>query len=125
MVARDLKMRCRSETPGLLGRSSIAHRSTQDVEDATVVGTAGVAALINGQSGTMVSLTPLGSAEPTTQILLEQVAGIERPIPATWLDAGPLAVNKNFSRYLRPLVGDLPQFAAELAASTLINSGVC
>lgn len=125
IVARDLKIRCRSETPGLLGRSSIAHRSAQDVEDATAVGAAAVSALISGQTGTMVSLTPLGSAEPTTLVPLDEVAGIERPIPSSWLDNGSLAVNGNFCRYLRPLVGELPEFAAELAAFTLMNSGVC
>jgi 6-phosphofructokinase 1 len=125
MVARDLKMRCRSETPGLLGRSSIAHRSAQDLEDATAVGAAGVAALTSGRSGSMVALTPLGSAESTTLVSLDQVAGIERPLPGTWLDRGSLAVNQNFCRYLRPLVGELPEYAAELAATTLMNSGVC
>src|SRR5579875_3815974 len=40
IVARELKMRCRSETPGLLGRASIAHRSEQDVRDAAEVASA-------------------------------------------------------------------------------------
>jgi 6-phosphofructokinase 1 len=117
MVARELKMRCRSETPGLLGRTSIAHRSTQDIEDAITVGGAGVQALLDGRGGNMVALTPLGSAERTTLVPLEQVAGMERPIPAAWLESGPLAVNENFCRYLLPLVGELPRYAAELPTS--------
>lgn len=124
-VARELKMRCRSETPGLLGRSSIAHRSAQDVEDAITVAAAGVQALVDGQSGNMVALTPLGSAERTVLVPLERVANIERSIPTTWLDAGPLAVNENFRQYLLPLIGELPQYGAELPTSTLMNTGVC
>lgn len=125
IVARELKMRCRSEIPGLLGRSSIAHRSTQDIEDAVAVAAAGVQALVDGRSGNMVALTPLGSAERTALVPLEIVANIERSIPTTWLDAGPLAVNENFRQYLLPLIGELPQHAAELPAFTLINTGVC
>jgi 6-phosphofructokinase 1 len=125
MVARELKMRCRSETPGLLGRASIAHRSLQDVEDAVTVGAAGVQALIDGQSGTMVALTAVGSVEPTKLVPLEQVGGAERAIPSAWIESGPRAVNDSFCLYLKPLVGELPQHTAELPTLTLTNTGVC
>ena len=125
VVARELKMRCRSETPGLLGRASIAHRSPQDVEDAATVGTAGVQALVDGQSGNMVALTTVGSVEPTRLVPLEQVAGAERTIPSAWIESGPRAVNDNFRLYLKPLLGELPKYAAELPTLTLTNTGVC
>jgi 6-phosphofructokinase 1 len=118
IVARELKMRCRSETPGLLGRALIAHRSAQDVEDAITVAVAGVRSLLDNRGGNMIALTPLGSAERTTLVPLEQVAGIERTIPAAWIQPGPLAVNESFRHYLKPLVGELPQYAAELPIST-------
>jgi 6-phosphofructokinase 1 len=125
LVARELKMRCRSETPGLLGRASIAHRTPQDVQDATTVGIGGVQALLEGRSGNMVGLTPLGSAEPTALVPFEQVGNAERVIPAAWLEPGPLVVNESFHRYLKPLIGELPRYAAELPISTFINTGVC
>jgi 6-phosphofructokinase 1 len=125
VVARELNMRCRSEAPGLLGRASIAHRSAQDVEDAINVAVAGVEALLHNQSGNMVALTPFGSTERTRLVPLEQVAGVERTIPTEWLQPGPLAVNENFHRYLLPLIGELPQYAAELSTPTLINIGAC
>lgn len=125
VVARELKMRCRSETPGLLGRASIAHRAPQDIQDAITVGIAGVQALLEGQPGNMVALNPLGSGVPTRLVPLETVAGVERTIPPAWLAPGPLEVNDNFLQYLGPLVGDLPRYASELPTSTLTNSGVC
>jgi len=124
-VARHLKMRCRHETPGLLGRASIAHRSTQDLQDAVDVGVAGVKALLTGMSGHMVALNPIGSPEPTRLIPLKEVAGVERTIPTSWLNDGPLAVNEACLQYLRPLVGPLPQYAQELPALSLSTTGVC
>lgn len=125
IVTRELKMRCRSETPGLLGRASIAHRSQQDIGDAARVGIAAVDALLNNQAGNMVSLLPLGSSEHTTLVPFEKVAGVERPIPAAWLDAGPLSVSDDFRRYVEPLVGELPQYASELPTSVFTGTGVC
>jgi len=123
-VATALKMRCRSETPGLLGRASIAHRSQQDLQDAIDVGTAGVQALLDGRHGHMVSLTPIGSAKPTTLVPLEDVAGVERTIPETWLSGGPLAVNDACLQYLKQLVGPLPQYAPEFVTLSLVTLGV-
>ncbi|MGH9599158.1 MAG: diphosphate--fructose-6-phosphate 1-phosphotransferase, partial [Terracidiphilus sp.] len=45
-VARRLKMRCRSEKPGLLGRASILHASKQDMKDADLVGRVAVRGLL-------------------------------------------------------------------------------
>jgi 6-phosphofructokinase len=123
-VATQLKMRCRHETPGLLGRASIAHRSEQDLRDAVDVAIAGVQALRNGQSGHMAALTPIGSSSPTTLISLEEVAGLERTIPEAWLSDGPLAVSEACLDYLRPLVGSLPQYAPELPSLSLSTIGV-
>jgi 6-phosphofructokinase 1 len=125
IVAQELKMRCRSETPGLLGRASIAHRSAQDFADALLVGVSGVRALLDDGSGNMLALNPIGSSEPTTLVPLEQVSGVERTIPSAWLGSGPLPVAEQFESYLRPLVGTLPKYAAELPSSSLTNMGVC
>lgn len=124
IVAQELKMRCRSETPGLLGRASIAHRSAQDFSDAVTVAVAGVQALLNGNDRNMVSLNPMGSAMPTTLVPLEHVAGVERAIPNAWLGSGPVPVTQQFEQYLRPLVGALPKYAPRLPTLSLTNTEV-
>lgn len=108
-VAKHLKVRCRSEKPGLLGRSSMLHVAQQDVADAEQVGRAGVQGLLAGETGKMVSLLPLrGTSQPNYKLVaLHDVAGIERPMPAEWLGDGAIPVNESFFDYLRPLIGDL------------------
>lgn len=116
VVAKNLKIRCRSEKPGLLGRASMAHVSNQDQQDAELVGRAGVRALLAGATDMMVALRPLGdtSALGYDLVPLSAVAGIERAIPAEWLIGGPLAVTGGFVEYLRPLVGELFQYSPAL-----------
>jgi 6-phosphofructokinase len=116
VVAKNLKIRCRSEKPGLLGRASIAHVSMQDQQDAELVGRAGVRALLGGATDMMVALRPLEDTGTLGYDLvpLSAVAGIERTIPAEWLTGGPLAVTGGFLEYLRPLVGELFQYSPAL-----------
>jgi len=109
IVAQRMKIRCRTERPGLLGRSSMLHVSARDLADADLVGRAGVLALLAGLTEKMVSLRPLNHAEPDgfDLVPLHSVAGIERPIPAAWLSGTSSAVNDAFLEYVRPLVGGL------------------
>jgi 6-phosphofructokinase 1 len=118
MVAENLKIRCRSEKPGLLGRSSIALVSTQDQQDAELVGRAGVRALLAGETDKMVALRPLGDAGELGYDLvpLSAAAGIECAIPAEWLVEGPLAVASAFREYLQPLVGELYRYSPSLSS---------
>jgi len=108
-VARNLKMRCRSEKPGLLGRASMLHAAPQDLEDADVVGRAAVRGLLAGETGKMVALLPLGDAGEagTSLVPLEAVAEVERPIPAAWTRDGAIPVGNEFFQYLEPLMGEL------------------
>ena len=115
IVGENLKIRCRSEKPGLLGRSSMAHVSVQDRQDADLVGRAGVRALLAGESDKMVALRPLANVDIGEAgydlVPLSATAGHERTIPGEWLSDGPLAVTKSFNEYLRPLVGDLRRYS--------------
>jgi ATP-dependent phosphofructokinase / diphosphate-dependent phosphofructokinase len=113
-VARNLKMRCRSEKPGLLGRSSMVHASAQDRKDAELVGRAAVRGLFAGETEMMVALLPLGDPgeHGYTFVPLNEVAEIERAIPAKWIRESAIPVGDGFFRYLKPLVGELaPHFA--------------
>ncbi len=116
IVAASLKVRCRSEKPGLLGRSSMAHLSQQDREDADLVGEAGVRALLAGETGKMIALLPLEAGPGGYGLVpFAEVAGVERTIPPAWLNYGPLAVSEEFRNYLTPLIGELDQYAPEFA----------
>lgn len=108
-VAQNLKMRCRSEKPGLLGRSSMLHASEQDQKDADMVGRAAVRGLLAGETEKMVSLLPLANSEGRgyTYVPLKVVAEVERPIPANWICDGAIPVREPFFEYVRPLMGDL------------------
>jgi ATP-dependent phosphofructokinase / diphosphate-dependent phosphofructokinase len=113
-VAQQLKMRCRSEKPGLLGRSSMLHAAPQDLKDADLVGRVAVRGLLAGETENMVSLKPLSEPGETgyTFVPLSEVAQVERPIPAEWTHEGAIPVGDAFFQYLNPLIGELaPSFA--------------
>ena len=128
IVTRRLKIRCRSEKPGLLGRSSMLHVSSRDLLDAELVGRAGVRALLEGNTNKMVSLLPLNNSNNTKDagydlVPLDAVAGKDRPIPATWLSDKATSVNEGFVRYIRPLIGSLMEYHSPFRLDTrsLVN----
>jgi 6-phosphofructokinase 1 len=116
MVGARLKIRCRSEKPGLLARVSRAHISVQDQMDAELVGRAGVRALVSGETDKMVALRPLKDPGATgfDLVPLSVIAGVERTVTKEWLTNGPLAVGQEFQDYLRPLVGELYRYSPAL-----------
>lgn len=118
VVSQNLRIRCRSEKPGLLGRASIAHVSIQDQQDAELVGRAGVRALLAGETDKMISLRSLKDAGEFGYDLvpLSEAAGMDRAIPAEWLTDGPLAVTGAYREYLWPLVGDLYRYSPALSS---------
>jgi 6-phosphofructokinase 1 len=114
-VAEHLGIRCRSEKPGLIGRSCMAHVSEQDRRDAALVGREGVRALISGETGKMVALCGLDHAPEagsTELVALSEAAGSSRRIPLQWLTADGSTVSKEFSEYVRPIVGELSYYDA-------------
>lgn len=108
VVGEHLGIRARSEKPGLIGRSCMAHIAPQDLIDAELVGREGVRALLAGYSGCMVSLSPLhhGRAD-TTLVSLLQAGGPRRAVPTDWLSPHNLAMTEEFRSYLQPLTGEL------------------
>ena len=116
IVGKELKLRCRNEKPGLIGRASIALVSAQDRADAELVGREGVRALLAGETDKMVSLKPLGDAQGFELVPLSAAAKGERTIPKEFLSAGPLAVNEEFQNYVRPLMGELISYPPALTA---------
>jgi len=118
-VTRRLKIRCRDERPGLLGRASILHVSPQDRIDAEMVGRVAHEALAAGWDEQMVALTPLRRGEPaeTKLIPLEAVSGPDRGIPKEWIGEGNPPTNQLFEEYLRPFIGELLEYEDVFARS--------
>lgn len=119
IVAKELKVRCRDEKPGLLGRASMLHASRQDLTDAEFVGAEAVRALRAGHGDAMVALEPLqGDGRPSARLApLSSAAGSDRTIPQEWLCNHEVPVNDKFLEYVTPLIGDLLEY--EPAISTL------
>lgn len=117
-VARQLKIRCRSEKPGLLGRASMLHAAAQDWKDADLVGRAAVRGLLQGERDKMVALLPLNDAGECGYgyVPLASVAQVERPVPAEWTCDAAIPVSDRFFAYLEPLIGDLLPYCEPPAA---------
>lgn len=109
LVNRHTGLRCRSEKPGLIGRSAMAYVSPQDLADAELVGRECVRAIMRGETDSMVSLLPLAQAGASSSTLVpfSQVTTGSRALPAEWLDQDGLGVNDACRTYMRGIVGDL------------------
>ena len=118
LITEHLGLRCRSEKPGLIGRSALTYVSQRDRDDAELTGRECVRALADGKTGFMVTLRPLGSQEESGFELLPLTvaAGPRRAIPTEWLRSDELAVNEGFRRYLEPIVGPLHRYQPPLSA---------
>ena len=110
LVGEKLKMRCRTEKPGLIARAAMTQVSAQDQKDAELVGRAGVCALAAGETEKMVSLLPLGTERGYELVPLSEVADAERPLPAEWILDAAIPVGDRFFNYVRPLVGELTPY---------------
>lgn len=119
-VTQQLKIRCRSEKPGLCARASMLHVSQQDRADAEAVGRAAVVAAMEGHTGLMIALRPLkdDATSCCESIPLSAVAGQERVVPPKWLCDGDIPVDDRFIRYARRMVGPLNEFLRPLAEMT-------
>jgi 6-phosphofructokinase 1 len=116
VVARELKIRCRWEKPGLCGRASKLHLSEQDLADAELVGRAGVQATLTGHGGKAVALRPVGDETQYELRSFESMAG-ERHVPPEWIDDSDLGVTAPFRKYLQSCVGELVEYAVPLKDS--------
>ena len=114
VVGEALGIRCRSEKPGLIGRSCMAHLSARDLADAELVGQEGVRALLAGQTDRTVALEPLAdrTAPDTKLVPLDKAGGPGRALPGEWLSQDKLAVTESFRNYARPLIGPLSYYSS-------------
>jgi 6-phosphofructokinase 1 len=110
LVVNRLRLRARSEKPGLLGRSCAAHVSEVDRQESYRCGQAAVEAAIAGTTGQMVTLVREPGVEyrcATGLAELEKVANAERLLPPEWINASGTDVLPGFVQYAAPLVGPI------------------
>lgn len=113
LVTEKLKLRARSEKPGLLARSGAAYFSQLDWDEARLVGEAAVRAAVDGASNIMTTL----EREPGSlysmrcgTVPLATVASTERPFPAEWRNAAGNDVTSAFLDYAEPLLGPIERY---------------
>ncbi len=109
MITSELSFKVRTEKPGLLGRTSIAMRSSVDVAEAYEAGACAVRYAMEGGTGKMISLVrsnDLAYRCDFGTVPLEQAAGVEKKFPSEWISSSGTAVTDEFAEYCRPLIGD-------------------
>jgi ATP-dependent phosphofructokinase / diphosphate-dependent phosphofructokinase len=108
LVIERLKLRARSEKPGLLGRSSLLAVSESDWAEARLCGQAAVRAALEGSGGNMVTLErgPGNEYEIRNGLTpLQNAAFIERPVPQEWRAAIKSGNGDAFRKWALPLTG--------------------
>lgn len=113
LVSQKLKLRARSEKPGLLGRSSAVNISQSDWNDSRLCGQRAVLAAIQQQGGNMVTLLTSSQADKPAETglaSLDRVALRERQFPEHWRNAAGNDVLPEFRTFAEPLTGEIPLF---------------
>jgi 6-phosphofructokinase len=117
VVARRLKIRCRWEKPGLMGRCSPHHVSPVDRADAEAVGRRAVRAVVERRTGVMVALASLNDEDdhPRCDLAPLSAAQGERCLPADWIvEKENIPMAPAFVRYVGRLVGELIDYPLPL-----------
>lgn len=119
LITKRLDLRARMDQPGTLQRMSQAHQSEVDLIEAEECGRAAVRGALAGTTDQMVILER--AEGPTYRCTigmadLEQVANVEKRLPADFINEEGNFVTDAFIDYALPLVGaPLPQFVELLA----------
>ncbi len=107
-ISVRLKIRARSEKPGLAARTGIEYVSQTDQKEAQLVGRAAVGSALKGDSGVMMTLDrqPGGKYRCIVgAVPLDKVAIAEKVLPDEFIDTKSNFITEAFLNYCRPLVG--------------------
>jgi 6-phosphofructokinase 1 len=114
LITNQLDLRARVDLPGTLQRSSQAHQSEVDLIEAEECGRAAVRGALAGATDEMVILERAeGPAYRSTigMATLDQIANVEKPMPAAFINDEGNNVTDAFIEYALPLIGGpLPQY---------------
>jgi 6-phosphofructokinase len=114
LISTQLKIRARSEKPGLLGRANSAYITQADWQEAHLCGRQAVQAALAERAGVMITLVrEPGQAYSirTGEVPLEQVAFAERAFPTEWMNASRTDVLPAYREYASPLIGPVETIA--------------
>jgi 6-phosphofructokinase 1 len=114
VIAEKLKIRARSEKPGLLGRCTSAFLSKLDWEEARRCGEHAVRLAAAGQSGVMVNLQRNSGTEYAStpgSVPLAEVAFVERLFPSEWITPDRTGVTPSYRDYAAPIIQPLESYA--------------
>ncbi len=115
LVSKKLKVRARSEKPGILCRAFSLCQSPVDAAEACAAGRFAVRSALNGKREVMVSLQRSGSKRYSCSLALvplSRVADRERALPAEYI-GDPGDIQDSYRPYVAPLIGpamDLPVY---------------
>ena len=113
LVSQNLKLRARSEKPGLIGRASSLTISPIDWDEAYLCGRDAVKAAVSGFGKHMIGLVREQGAGylVTTRVeSLKEVAYVEREVPADWRSENGNGILPEFFDYAVPFIGRVPPF---------------
>lgn len=117
LILKNLGIKARSEKPGLLQRCSFTYASPIDVEEAFIAGSEAAKAALAGISEVMVGFERV-STKPyvmqTKLVPIEKVMLTERVFPESFMTPDKTFVTDQFIDWVKPLVGELPQFLSFL-----------
>lgn len=113
LIIKELGYKARGEKPGLLGRASILMQSSVDRREAEDVGRIACQAVLDGETGKMVSIRRLSTSPYQVEYELldiEEVMLYERKIPKEFINETGNGMTEAFKEWCRPLIGiDLPE----------------
>lgn len=113
LTTERLKLKARSEKPGLLGRCWWGEEPKADRAEAWLCGAAALRAALEGKTRLTVTLVREPGPDycvSTGFALLEKVASTERLFPTEWRNAAGTDVTAAFREYVGPLVGPVPHY---------------
>ncbi|MDF2820253.1 MAG: 6-phosphofructokinase [Clostridiales bacterium] len=109
LIIQKLGIKARNEKPGLCGRTSIAHQSSVDREEAVLVGMEAVKAVVEGRTGVMIGINRVPGDEykiETSLIPIEEVMLNERILPGEYINERGNNVTDEFVSWCKPLIGE-------------------
>ena len=107
LIQSNLGCKSRAIELSTLQRCASHLASRTDIDEAYRVGAAAVEAARGGLTGRMVTLRRLSDVPyqcVTGTVEIEQVANLEKTVPADWIAADGTHVNEAFEQYARPLI---------------------
>ena len=113
MISNKLKIRGEFQITESLIMSDFVRASKIDLDEAYQCGTAAVKLAENRESGFMVTIDRISNNPYTVKYgkaHLKDVAVSARPMPAGFFNSQGNHVSPDFIDYMKPLVGDLPEF---------------